>query len=172
MKTDAAARSDVDAHRSRSLHPAQRPHAARVHRPRLACAVRGAAHQLGAAYGTRLRLKASFDESRIASAGGKVVARTLKRCGMILADGGETALAADDDAFLQLSDSSLTWSGLLGPFDLFPLQVTDFEVVDYDTSTLTVGAGGCSGVDRAPLAAIAPQARRKQLRNRPLRRHR
>jgi hypothetical protein len=91
---------------------------------------------------------------------------------MILADGGETALAADDDSFLRLSDSSLTWSGLLGPFDLFPLQVTDFEVVDYDTSTLTVGAGGCAGVDRAPLAAIAPQGRRRQLRNRSLRRHR
>jgi serine/threonine-protein kinase len=118
----------------------------------------------GPPYGTRLRLKASFDESRIASAGGKVVARTLKRYGMILADGGETAVVADDDSFLRQTDPSLTWSGLMGPFDLFPFQVSDFEVVDYDTSTLTVGAGGCTGVDRAPLASVTPQGRKRNFR--------
>jgi serine/threonine-protein kinase len=111
----------------------------------------------GPPYGTRLRLRPDFDEGLIASPGGKVVARTLKRYAMILADGGETALVGDDEAFVRSQDgSSLSWSGLLAPLDLDAIRVSDFEVVDYDSSTLTTAAS-CSGIDRAPLAVVTPQ---------------
>jgi serine/threonine-protein kinase len=113
----------------------------------------------GPPYGARLRLRASFDESRLPSAGARVLARTLKRYGMILADGGQTALVGDDDAFVRSQDgSSITWSGLLAPLDLDAIRVGDFEVVDYDTSTLTSSAS-CAGVDRTPLANVVPQGR-------------
>lgn len=76
--------------------------------------------------GTRLRLKASFDESTLPSGGAKVVARALKKYGMLLADGGEIALTAESDQL-----EATKWGSVLGPQDLAALQVTDFEVVDY-----------------------------------------
>ena len=113
----------------------------------------------GPPYGVRLRLKPGFDEARVGTPGGKVLVRTLKRYGMILADGGQAILTADDEAFVQKQDPSLTWAGLLGPLDLDGVQVSDFEVVDYDAGTLR-STDGCQGIDKAPLAGVTPQGRR------------
>ncbi len=112
----------------------------------------------GPPFGARLRLKPGFDESRVTSPGGKVLVRTLKRHGMILADGGQTILTADDEAYLKKQDPSLTWTGLLAPLDLDGVQVSDFEVVDYDGSTLRT-SDGCPGIDPSPLAAVTPRGR-------------
>jgi hypothetical protein len=78
--------------------------------------------------GLRLRLRASFDENTLSSKGAKVVARALKKYGMLLADAGQDALTAESDAF-----SSVKWSGLLSGSDLVGLKVSDFEAVDVGT---------------------------------------
>jgi hypothetical protein len=82
----------------------------------------------GAPYGTRLRLRASFDESKLASEGAKTVARALKKYGMILADGGQIPLTAESD---QLYGSDMKWDGLLTRSDLRAIAVSDFDVVDF-----------------------------------------
>lgn len=95
--------------------------------------VRPATHATGAAsaqsdgmpYGVRLRLRADFPEAELPSEGARVVARALKRYGMILADGGQIALTAKRDR-----DGAARWEDLLGPCDLAALAVEDFEVVD------------------------------------------
>jgi serine/threonine-protein kinase len=84
----------------------------------------------GPPFGTRLRLKASFDESLIASSGGHAIVRALKTYGMLLADGGEYALTAEDDRLEKAKDPSLTWQGILDPADLAAIAPQDFEVVD------------------------------------------
>jgi serine/threonine-protein kinase len=76
-------------------------------------------------YGTRFRLKQSFDDSSF-SAPARVVIQALKKYGMFLADGGNIALTAASDMF-----TTAKWSTL--GFDsrsLSGIQVTDFEVVD------------------------------------------
>jgi serine/threonine-protein kinase len=75
---------------------------------------------------TRLRLKATFDETTLPSTGAKVVARAMKKYGMLLADAGLDALTAESDQF-----TTAKWNGLLGASDLSSLQVSDFEVVDF-----------------------------------------
>ena len=85
----------------------------------------------GPAYGTRLRLRSSFDESSIASAGGKAVVRALKRYGMILADGGNIALVGEDDKLEKAVDPALTWDGLLDAHDLAAITPADFDVLDH-----------------------------------------
>src|SRR5262249_28121462 len=76
-------------------------------------------------YGVRLRLKASFDESRVASAGGKIIVRALKKYGMILADGGNIPLTAEKDDL-----STLKYGSDLGSHDLRAIEPTDFDVVE------------------------------------------
>lgn len=122
----------------------------------------------GPPYGVRLRLKPGFDESRVRSPGARVIVHTLKRYGMILADGGQIILSADDEGTAKAQDPSLTWSGLLSPLDLDGLQVSDFDVVDYDESTLSTG-GPCN-VDRTPLVGLSPQGRHGPRLKRHLRR--
>ncbi|HLV65135.1 MAG TPA: hypothetical protein VKY73_04960 [Polyangiaceae bacterium] len=74
-------------------------------------------------YGARLRLKASFDESSLNPAA-RVVARALKRYGMILADAGNLTFTAQNDRF-----TTAKWRDVgLGPNDLTSLEWTDFEV--------------------------------------------
>jgi hypothetical protein len=85
----------------------------------------------GPPYGTRLRLKASFNESAVASAGGKAIVRALKTYGMILADGGEYALTAEDDRFEKAKDPAMAWSGILSDADIHFITPQDFEVVDF-----------------------------------------
>jgi serine/threonine-protein kinase len=77
-------------------------------------------------YGVRFRLKSTFDENRVTSAGGKVVVRALKKYGMLLADGGQIALTAERD-----DHTTVKWGNVLGARDLRPIAVTDFEVVDF-----------------------------------------
>lgn len=76
-------------------------------------------------YGSRWRLRANFDLSRLPNEGARTVARALQRYGMVLADGGNIALTAQNDRF-----TTRKWSGLLGSYDLSLLQPTDFEIVD------------------------------------------
>jgi serine/threonine-protein kinase len=78
-------------------------------------------------YGVRFRLKASFDESSLASPGAKVLARALKKYGMILSDGGNLPLTMGSDTFAQH-----TWAevGITDSHALAALTPDDFEVVD------------------------------------------
>ena len=74
--------------------------------------------------GVRLRLKSSFDMSQLTPAG-RVVARALQKYGMFLADQGNIALTAqsDDDTTTKYADVGFN------SHSLFPIQVSDFEVV-------------------------------------------
>lgn len=75
--------------------------------------------------GARFRLKASYDLSQLTPAA-QVVARAMQKYGMFLADGGNIALTAQDDADTQAKYSDLDF----GSHDLQDLKVTDFEIVD------------------------------------------
>lgn len=79
-------------------------------------------------YGARLRLKASFDESRLKPSA-RVVARALKEYGMILSDGGNLTFTATNDRF-----TTHKWAEVdFGPSDLTSLQWNDFEVPELGT---------------------------------------
>ena len=82
-------------------------------------------------YGSRLRLKDSFDDSGY-SAAAKVILNTMKRYGIVLADGGNIALTAESDLY-----TTTKWTDLgFGPHVFWDtdganaVEVTDFEVVD------------------------------------------
>jgi len=77
-------------------------------------------------YGVHLRLRADYPVERLTSKGAQVVARALQKYGMYQADGGEDTLTAQSDKY-----TVAKWDGLLGPQDLDPLKVTDFEVIDH-----------------------------------------
>jgi serine/threonine-protein kinase len=94
----------------------------------------------GPPYGTRLRLRASFDETTISSTGGRAVVRALKKYGMLLADGGNYALTAEDDRLEKAKDPKMTWTGVLGGSDLQSISPQDFDVVDFGT---VVQEGDC-----------------------------
>ncbi|MGZ3419303.1 MAG: hypothetical protein ACXVEE_15630 [Polyangiales bacterium] len=84
-------------------------------------------------YGTRLRLKASFDEASIKSKGGRAVVRALKKYGMLLSDGGQIALTAESDRFTKAKWVDNGGSADLKARDLSSIQPADFEVVDFGT---------------------------------------
>jgi hypothetical protein len=75
--------------------------------------------------GARFRLKASYDLSQLTPAA-QVVARAMQKYGMFLADGGNIALTAQNDADTQAKYADLDF----GPHELHDLKVTDFEIVD------------------------------------------
>jgi len=75
--------------------------------------------------GTHLRLKASYDLSQLTPAA-QVVARAMQKYGMFLADGGNIALTAQNDADTKAKYSDMDFTS----HDLLDLKVTDFEVVD------------------------------------------
>jgi hypothetical protein len=75
-------------------------------------------------YGARFRLRANYPVEQLKSKGARVLARTLQRYGMFLADAGLITLTVQSDR-----GAKRGWEGLLGPHDLRPLKVTDFEVV-------------------------------------------
>ena len=77
-------------------------------------------------YGVHLRLRADYPVETLTSTGAHVVARALQTYGRYHADGGEDALTAQSDKY-----TTAKWDGLLGPQDLYPLQVEDFEVIDH-----------------------------------------
>ena len=85
-------------------------------------------------YGVHFRLKSTFDLTQLPT-GAQVVGKALQKYGMFLADGGNIALTAANDQF-----TTAKWTDAdvnVGSHDLFPLQVTDFEVVDLGTLVTT-----------------------------------
>jgi len=80
---------------------------------------------LAPVYGSRWRLKSSFDVASLPTEGARVVARALQRYGMALADGGNIALTGQSDRL-----TTAKWDGLLDTRDLDSIQPTDFEVID------------------------------------------
>jgi serine/threonine-protein kinase len=94
-------------------------------------------------YGARLRLKASFDEARLKPAA-RVVARALKRYGMILSDGGNLTFTATNDRF-----TTAKWADVdLAPSDLTSLTWNDFEVPELGTRYTWDNACDCQ---RSPI---------------------
>jgi hypothetical protein len=98
--------------------------------------VRPATHSTGSTsgpasappYGSRIRLKAAFDESTLKPAA-RVVARALKEYGMILSDGGNLTFTATNDRF-----TTHKWAEVdFMPSDLTSLQWNDFEVPELGT---------------------------------------
>jgi serine/threonine-protein kinase len=77
-------------------------------------------------YGVHLRLKASFDVSRLKPAA-QVVARAMQKYGMFLSDGGNIALTAQNDADTRIKYSDVGFA----TNDLQSLKVTDFEVIKF-----------------------------------------
>jgi hypothetical protein len=95
--------------------------------------VRPATHSTGSTsgpaqappYGTRMRLRASFDDGDLNEAA-RVVATALKEYGMILSDGGNITFTFANDRF-----TIAKWVDVgLGPNDLTSFEWTDFEVVE------------------------------------------
>ena len=78
-------------------------------------------------YGVHFRLKSTFNVGQLPK-GAQIVAKAMQKYGMFLSDGGNIALTAANDQFTtaKWTDANVN----VGPHDLFPLQVTDFEVVD------------------------------------------
>jgi len=80
-------------------------------------------------YGSRLRLKPSFDIDAFSSRQSvRVILRTLKKYGMFLADGGGIPLTAESDAFTthKWADADIG----IDSHALFGIRPTDFEVVE------------------------------------------
>lgn len=82
-------------------------------------------------YGARLRLRSNFPMAGY-NAAAQVILRTMQRYGIVLADGGNIALTAEDDAF-----NANTWASLgIGSrvFDTTPgaqiVAAQDFQVID------------------------------------------
>ncbi len=77
-------------------------------------------------YGVRFRLKASFNEASLPTEGARVIARALKKYGMVLSDGGEIPVTIQSDRF-----TATKWADVgVTNTSLAALKVTDFEVVD------------------------------------------
>ncbi len=79
-------------------------------------------------YGARFRLKASYDVSKMMPEA-QVVARAMQKYGMFLADGGNIALTAQNDADTKTKYADIDFDS----HSLGALKVTDFEVVDMGT---------------------------------------
>ncbi|MEP7044054.1 MAG: hypothetical protein ABI843_13405 [Dokdonella sp.] len=79
-------------------------------------------------YGSRLRLKASFDINGFSSNEGvRTILRTLKKYGMVLADGGSVPLTAEVDTL-----TTHKWDEDAIDMDshsLFGVQASDFEII-------------------------------------------
>ncbi|MGA2351494.1 MAG: hypothetical protein ABSF70_13745 [Terracidiphilus sp.] len=78
--------------------------------------------------GVRFRLKASYDLSKLTPAA-QVVARSMQKYGIFLADSGNIALTAQNDADTKAKYADIDFTS----HDLQDLKVTDFEVVDMGT---------------------------------------
>jgi hypothetical protein len=75
-------------------------------------------------YGSRLRLRPDFPLQTLPNEAARTVARAMQKYGILLSDGGTIALTAQSDRF-----TTAKWNGLLGPFDLQALHVTDFQML-------------------------------------------
>jgi len=82
-------------------------------------------------YGVRLRLKSSYNISGL-SAGAQVVAKALKKYGMILSDGGNIALTGASDQY-----TAHKWANVgVNSNSLSSIPVTAFEVVAWPDSPI------------------------------------
>jgi serine/threonine-protein kinase len=93
-------------------------------------------------YGARLRIRADRLDAVLASVhsdAARVVVHAMRDYGMILSDGGNIALTAEDDERTTAKWDTVLGDGL-GPRDLDTIEPSDFEMVEggtrYDTSTL------------------------------------
>ena len=85
------------------------------------------------AYGSRLRLKASFDiDGFTTNTAARVILRTMKRYGIVLADGGNIALTAEDDMFTthKWSEFGFDEDNVYLEQMLVGVRLSDFEVVE------------------------------------------
>ena len=83
-------------------------------------------------YGARLRLKGTYDVSKL-SAAGQIVAAALKKYGMFLADGGNPYVSATDDI-----------ASVISPSALRGLQPQDFEWVDSGGPRVDINQQNCT----------------------------
>ena len=82
-------------------------------------------------YGSRLRLRSTFDIDAFSdNAAVRVLLRTLKKYGMVLADGGNVPLTAEVDTYTthKWDDAAVS----IDSHSLFGIQASDFEVVVAD----------------------------------------
>lgn len=79
-------------------------------------------------FGARFRLRSDYPIDSLPSEAARIVARTLQRYGMILADGGTITLTAESDRY-----TTHKWAGVLDTYDLAQLEVIDFEMIDAGT---------------------------------------
>ena len=82
-------------------------------------------------YGSRLRLRSTFDiDAFSGNAAVRVLLRTLKKYGMVLADGGNVPLTAEVDTYTthKWDDAAVS----IDSHSLFGIQASDFEVVVAD----------------------------------------
>ncbi|MCB1560805.1 MAG: hypothetical protein KDI75_06885 [Xanthomonadales bacterium] len=76
-------------------------------------------------YGSRMRLKSSFDMTSF-NAAEQVILRTMQRYGIVLADGGNIALTGQSDVH-----TTAKWADLnIDSHSLIGVEVTDFEIID------------------------------------------
>jgi serine/threonine-protein kinase len=82
-------------------------------------------------YGSRLRLKVAYNISGY-SVAAQAVLRTMKRYGIVLADGGNIALTAEDDLFTTHKWAEFGFDEINTYMEqmLIGVQLTDFEVVE------------------------------------------
>lgn len=80
-------------------------------------------------YGSRFRLRADFDINGFTgNAGVRVILRTLKKYGMVLADGGNVPLTAEADTYTTHKWDEPAIS--MDSHSLFGIEANDFEVVN------------------------------------------
>ena len=85
-------------------------------------------HANAVPYGSRLKLKQSFDVNGFSSNQAvRAILRTLQKYGMFLSDGGGVPLTAESDAF-----TTYKWDADLGidSHSLYGIRPTDFDVVE------------------------------------------
>lgn len=88
----------------------------------------------GLPFGTRLRLRATFDESSIPSSGGKAVAHALKKYGAFVVEVTSAMfIDGESDQFPKSADAANAWTGTLATSDLTSITGADFEVVQFGT---------------------------------------
>ena len=78
--------------------------------------------------GVRFRLKASYDLSELTPAA-QIVARAMQKYGMFLSDAGGIDITSQSDKDTEAKYADLGFD----THSLWPLKVTDFEVVDLGT---------------------------------------
>lgn len=79
-------------------------------------------------YGFRMRLRANYPVNTLSPAA-QVVAKALQKYGMLMADGGNITLTAQNDTL-----STVKWTDVgFNANSLSALKASDFEVIDYGT---------------------------------------